>query len=61
MERGVVDIETLKRVNADLIATIQEATQIQQDGKQARLKAEQEMVQLETELKTALRNAAGVK
>ena len=31
-ERGIVDIETLKKVNADLIETIEETIKIQQEG-----------------------------
>lgn len=58
MERGVVDIETLKKVNGDLIETIKEATQIAIEGKKARVKAQSEMVQLEADLKTALKDAA---
>ena len=37
-ERGIVDIETLQKVNADLIATIEEVIRIQQDGRNFRLK-----------------------
>ena len=31
-ERGIVDLETLKKVNADLISTIEETMKIQQQG-----------------------------
>lgn len=32
-ERGIVDLETLKKVNADLISTIEETIKIQQEGR----------------------------
>jgi uncharacterized protein YaaN involved in tellurite resistance len=56
MERGVVDIETLKQVNEDLIATIVEAGQIAEEGKKARIAAQADMVKCETDLKNALKN-----
>ena len=36
-ERGIVDLETLKKVNADLISTIEETIKIQQEGRAARV------------------------
>lgn len=53
-ERGIVDIETLKKTNADLISTIEEVIKIQTDGRTKRQAAEQELVKLETELKNTL-------
>lgn len=50
-ERGIVDIETLKKVNDDLINTIQETLKIQEEGRQKRMEAEKELVSLEKELK----------
>jgi uncharacterized protein YaaN involved in tellurite resistance len=58
MERGVVDIESLKKANADLIASIQEATQIAAEGRKARIAAQADMVKLESDLKVALKEAA---
>lgn len=57
-ERGIVDIETVKKVNEDLITTIQETLRIQQEGRQKRQAAERELVAIEGRLKdTLLKNA----
>jgi uncharacterized protein YaaN involved in tellurite resistance len=53
-ERGIVDIETLKKVNADLLATIQETLRIQSEGKAKRDHAENELTRIEAELKGKL-------
>ncbi|MDR2143778.1 MAG: toxic anion resistance protein [Treponema sp.] len=53
-EKGIVEIETLKKVNADLIATLEETIAIQEKGKAARKSAEQELVKIESELKNKL-------
>ena len=53
-ERGIVDIDTVKKVNEDLIATIQETLRIQQEGRQKRQAAEKELVAIEGRLKDAL-------
>ena len=53
-ERGLADIETLKKVNDELIATINDSIRIQQEGHQARVSAEKELVQIESQLKGAL-------
>ncbi len=55
-ERGIVEIETLKKVNDDLISTIEETLRIQDEGRQKRAAAEQELVKLEGELKTRLKH-----
>ena len=57
--RGIVDIETLKRVNDDLIATIQDTLQIQRESRAARQSVETELVGIETQLKQALLAAMG--
>ena len=54
VERGVVDVETLRKVNADLIATLEETIHIQDEGRQRRLQAEGEIVQLQGELRQKL-------
>ncbi len=56
-ERGIVEIETLKQVNADLIETISETLRIQHEGKLARKNAEKELDVLEGELKNKLLEA----
>ena len=53
-ERGIVDIETLKKTNAELITTLDDVLKIQEEGRQRRAVAEQEMVKMESELKAKL-------
>lgn len=57
-ERGIVDIETLKHTNQQLISAIDEIMDIQTKGREARLAAEQELVKIENELKTKMLNVA---
>ena len=52
--RSIVDIDTVKKVNDDLISTIEETLKIQQEGRQARQSAEQELLQIENRLKETL-------
>jgi len=60
-ERGIVDMETLKKVNQDLISTIEETLRIQEDGRQKRTVAEKELVQLEDDLKLRLRSTKTIR
>jgi len=53
-ERSIVDIETVQKVNDDLITTIEETMRIQQEGRAKRQAAEQELVQIEERLKQTL-------
>lgn len=53
-ERGIVDIETLKKTNADLIQTLDDVMKIQSDGRAQRMAAEAEMAKMEEQLKTKL-------
>ncbi|MDN6103408.1 MAG: toxic anion resistance protein [Lacticaseibacillus paracasei] len=55
-ERGVVDIETLTQTQNDLIDTLKQTLQIQQDGRVKRQNAEKQLVQMEGELKEQLLN-----
>ena len=57
-ERGIVDLETLKKVNADLISTIEETIKIQKEGRAARQNAEAELAGIEEKLKQTLLAAA---
>ena len=50
-ERGIVDIETLKNTNEQLIKTFDEVMQIQEEGRQKRAEAEAEMRRMEADLK----------
>ena len=54
MERGVFDIEAVKKANADLIGTIQESLAIADEGKAKRAAAEQELKKMETDLRDTL-------
>lgn len=53
-ERGIVDIETVKKVNEDLISTIEETIKIQKEGRERRKAAEVELLQIEDKLKQTL-------
>lgn len=53
-ERGIVDVETLKKANENLISTMKEAVRIQQEGHDRRQAAEQELMKIEEELKQEL-------
>ena len=53
-ERGIVDLETLQKTNADLIQTLDDVMRIQMEGRQKRLAAEMEMHRMEEELKRKL-------
>ena len=53
-ERGIVDIETLKKTNENLISTLDEVMKIQQEGRVKRQEAEIEMHRMENELKQKL-------
>ena len=53
-ERGIVDLQTLKKVNADLISTIEETIKVQQEGRIARQNAEAELAGIEEQLKQTL-------
>lgn len=53
-ERGIVDIETLKHTNENLIQTFDEVMQIQQEGRQKRAEAERELAAMEDDLRKKL-------
>ncbi len=53
-ERGLVDIETLKRTQENLIATLEETLKIQAEGRLKRQQAERELAAMEAELKQTL-------
>ena len=58
-ERGIVDMETLRKTNEELIATLDEVRQIQDDGRARRAQAEQELGRIEGELKRKLLEMRG--
>ncbi len=57
MERGVFDIEAVKKANDNLIGTIQESLAIADEGKTRRAAAEAELRKMETELRDTLASA----
>ena len=54
MERGVFDIEAVKKANADLIGTIEESLQIADEGKAKRAAAEKDLKTMEADLRDTL-------
>lgn len=53
-QRSVVEIDTLEKINSELIATLKETVQIQKEGKANREAAQVKMRQIESDLKQAL-------
>lgn len=58
-ERGIIDMETLRKTNESLISTLDEVMRIQKEGKEKRREAEKEMNRLEGELKEKLLQIRG--
>lgn len=58
-ERGIVDIETLKKTNLELIATLDEVRRIQDEGRAKRMQAEEELGRIEGQLKQKLLEMRG--
>ena len=56
-ERGIVDVETLRKVNADIILSINEVVKIHEEGSRRRAEAQEELARIEDELKQALLEA----
>jgi uncharacterized protein YaaN involved in tellurite resistance len=57
MERGVFDIESVKKANQSLIDTINDSLRIADEGKVMRAKAEEEIKVMESELRHTLTSA----
>ena len=55
-ERGIIDIETLKYTNEQLISTLDEVMKIQTEGREKRRAAEAELRSIENELKAKILN-----
>ncbi len=53
-ERPIVDIDTLRRCNKELIASIKDVVRIHEQGTLQRQKAQEEMARIESELKQAM-------
>ncbi len=58
-ERGIVDMETLRKTNDELIATLNEVRQIQDEGRARRAQAEEELSRIEGALKQKLLEMQG--
>ncbi|MCY8515683.1 toxic anion resistance protein [Bacillus atrophaeus] len=53
-ERGLVDVDTLKKVQESLISTLEETLTIQEEGRMKRRQAEEELMMMEGDLKQKL-------
>lgn len=53
-ERPIVDMDTLRQCNKDLISSINEVIKIHEQGSIKRAKAQEELVRIENELKQAM-------
>ncbi|MCM3567368.1 toxic anion resistance protein [Neobacillus mesonae] len=58
-ERGLVDIETLKKTQENLISTLEETLRIQEEGRNKRRLAEQDLAAMENELRLKLLEVKG--
>jgi uncharacterized protein YaaN involved in tellurite resistance len=58
VERGVLDVETVKAANDELIATINDSLEIADEGKRKRAEAEEALAHMEDELKRTLAAAS---
>ncbi len=58
-ERGIVELETLKKTNENLIQTLEEVRNIQNEGRARRAEAEEELGRIEGELKQKLLEMRG--
>ncbi len=61
IERGVYDIESIKKANQTLIDTIQESLEIAVKGKETRRAAEEELIKIENQLHDALLAAGKIR
>ena len=58
-ERGIVDMETIRYTNEQLISTLDEVLAIQSEGRQKRAAAEAEIAQIEAQLRRKLLGESG--
>lgn len=58
MERGVFDMDSVRKAHANLLASIEESLQIADEGKRRRAQAETELHRLEGELRESLKAAS---
>lgn len=58
-ERGLVDIETLKKTQENLISTLEETLRIQEEGRHKRRQAENDLANMENDLRQKLLEIKG--
>jgi len=58
LERGVFDVNSVRKANENLIATVEESLQIADEGKRRRAEAEKALAEMETDLKASLKAAS---
>ena len=58
-EKGIVELETLRKTNEHLISTLEEVRQIQDEGRTRRRNAEAELSAIESELRQKLLDMKG--
>lgn len=58
-ERGIVDIETLKKTQENLISTLEETLRIQEEGRNKRRQAEHDLANMENDLRQKLLEIKG--
>jgi len=58
LERGVFDVDAVRRANENLIATVEESLAIADEGKRRRADAERQLQEMEAELKKTLKSAS---
>lgn len=58
-ERGLVDIETLKKTQENLISTLEETLRIQEEGRNKRRQAEHDLANMENDLRVKLLEIKG--
>ena len=58
-ERGLVDIETLKKTQENLISTLEETLRIQEEGRNKRRQAEHDLANMENDLRLKLLEIKG--
>ncbi len=61
LERGVFDVNAVRKANDNLIATVEESLQIADEGKRRRAEAEKSLSEMENSLKETLKRAAAKK
>lgn len=60
-QRGIIDIETLQKVQQSLVSTFEEAVKIQKEGEQKRIAVEKSMEQMTREFGLKIQQASGSK